>query len=185
MQLSPCVMVVANESSASSQAWKAIHNCIAGYLGLMPLFVNASTQPVVTAHSVDLGVSRQLLDTVSCLSTLTHLESVAGPLGAGRSMLHDSMQSTSSHGTTVPTWLLKQVTHSSRQALLLYLQHATDELDASTATLWFAGKQLLPKKLLSDHLGRHEKTKAVIKLQQAGQGAPVREPVRVNLNSVV
>lgn len=57
------------------------------------------------------------------------------------------------------------------------MQHANDELDPSTATLWFAGKQLLPKNQLSHHLGRHEKTKAVIKLQQAGQGAPVREAV--------
>ncbi|KAL3159966.1 hypothetical protein ABBQ38_010354 [Trebouxia sp. C0009 RCD-2024] len=67
-----------------------------------------------------------------------------------------------------------------RQALegteeLAGTSHANDELDPSTATLWFAGKQLLPKNQLSHHLGRHEKTKAVIKLQQAGQGAPVRE----------
>jgi len=57
------------------------------------------------------------------------------------------------------------------------VQHASDELDPATATLWFAGKQLLPKNQLSHHLGRHEKTKAVIKLQQAGQGAPAREAV--------
>ena len=57
------------------------------------------------------------------------------------------------------------------------MQHANDELDPATATLWFAGKQLLPKNQLSHHLGRHEKTKAVIKLQQAGQGAPAREAV--------
>lgn len=57
------------------------------------------------------------------------------------------------------------------------VQHASDELDPATATLWFAGKQLLPKNQLSHHLGRHEKTKAVIKLQQAGQGAPARETV--------
>lgn len=57
------------------------------------------------------------------------------------------------------------------------MQHASDELDPATATLWFAGKQLLPKNQLSHHLGRHEKTKAVIKLQQAGQGAPSREAV--------
>lgn len=57
------------------------------------------------------------------------------------------------------------------------MQHANDELDPATASLWFAGKQLLPKNQLSHHLGRHEKTKAVIKLQQAGQGAPAREAV--------
>ena len=57
------------------------------------------------------------------------------------------------------------------------VQHANDELDPATATLWFAGKQLLPKNQLSHHLGRHEKTKAVIKLQLTGQGAPAREAV--------
>lgn len=62
----------------------------------------------------------------------------------------------------------------------LHVQHANDELDAKTATLWFAGKQLLPKNQLSHHLGRHEKTKAVVKLQQAGQGAPGREPVSIS-----
>ena len=55
------------------------------------------------------------------------------------------------------------------------LQHAKDELDPATATLWFAGKQLLPMNQLSHHLGRHEKTKAVIRLQQAGSGAPVAD----------
>lgn len=68
------------------------------------------------------------------------------------------------------TWLNQ---HSCKRCV----QHANDELDPATATLWFAGKQLLPKNRLSHHLGRHEKTKAVIKLQQAGQGAPAREAV--------
>lgn len=57
-------------------------------------------------------------------------------------------------------------------------QYAADELPADVATLWFAGKQMAPEKKLSDYLGRHEKTKAVVKLQKKGQGAPSREPVR-------
>ncbi|KAG2433099.1 hypothetical protein HYH02_012802 [Chlamydomonas schloesseri] len=55
--------------------------------------------------------------------------------------------------------------------------YAADELPTDVATLWFAGKQMAPEKKLSDYLGRHEKTKAVVKLQKKGQGAPAREPV--------
>ncbi|GIL57388.1 hypothetical protein Vafri_12633 [Volvox africanus] len=55
--------------------------------------------------------------------------------------------------------------------------YAADDISADVATLWFAGKQMLPEKKLSDYLGRHEKTKAVVKLQKKGQGAPAREPV--------
>lgn len=78
------------------------------------------------------------------------------------------------------TWSLVQCLQQCMQQQhgVLGLQHANDELDAATASLWFAGKQLLPRNQLSHHLGRHEKTKAVIKLQQAGQGAPVREAVQ-------
>lgn len=36
---------------------------------------------------------------------------------------------------------------------------------------------MMPEKKLSEYLGRHEKTKAVVKLQKKGQGAPAREPV--------
>ena len=56
-------------------------------------------------------------------------------------------------------------------------QFATEEMDPETSTLWFAGKQMLPEKLLKDYLGRHEKTKVIVKLQKKGSGAPGREPV--------
>lgn len=61
--------------------------------------------------------------------------------------------------------------------LPVLLQYAADELPPDQATLWFAGKQMLPDKKLSEYVGRHEKTKAVVKLQKKGQGAPAREPV--------
>ncbi len=57
------------------------------------------------------------------------------------------------------------------------LQHADDDLDPERTTIWFAGKALVASKKLSDYLGRHEKTKAVVKLTRAGQGAPAREQV--------
>lgn len=55
-------------------------------------------------------------------------------------------------------------------------QYANDELDPETSTLWFAGKSMQPEKKLSDHLGRNERTKVVVKLQKKGSGAPAREP---------
>lgn len=58
------------------------------------------------------------------------------------------------------------------------LQYGYDDLDPEEATLWFAGKQLLPENALSAHLGRHESTRAVVKLTKKGQGQPAREPVR-------
>lgn len=60
------------------------------------------------------------------------------------------------------------------------VQHAHDALDPTTTTLWFAGKQLLAHNRLADHVGRNEKSRVVIKLQPAGQGAPAREPVRIS-----
>ena len=57
-------------------------------------------------------------------------------------------------------------------------QFAAEEMDPETSTLWFAGKQMLSEKLLKDYVGRHEKTKVVVKLQKKGSGAPGREPVR-------
>mmetsp|Transcript_40354 Transcript_40354/g.114237 ORF Transcript_40354/g.114237 Transcript_40354/m.114237 type:complete len:277 (-) Transcript_40354:407-1237(-) len=55
--------------------------------------------------------------------------------------------------------------------------HANDDLEPDKSQLWFAGKQMMPDKLLKDFVGRHEKTKAVVRLQKAGGGAPSREPV--------
>lgn len=45
------------------------------------------------------------------------------------------------------------------------------------ASLWFSGKEMLRSKKLCDYLGRNDKTRAVVKLQKIGQGAPGREPV--------
>ncbi|BDA43450.1 Cilia- and flagella-associated protein 298 [Coccomyxa sp. Obi] len=55
--------------------------------------------------------------------------------------------------------------------------HDGDDIDASEAELWFASKRLPVGTKLSQHVGRNEKTKAVVKLQHAGYGPPPREPV--------
>ena len=44
-------------------------------------------------------------------------------------------------------------------------------------TLWNAGKEYVRGKLLSDYIGKNEKTKIVCKFSKNGAGAPVREPL--------
>ncbi|KAG8463594.1 hypothetical protein KFE25_003867 [Diacronema lutheri] len=50
-------------------------------------------------------------------------------------------------------------------------------VDPENAATWWANKELQAGKLLSDFVGKNEKTKIVCKLQKKGSGAPQREPV--------
>lgn len=50
-----------------------------------------------------------------------------------------------------------------------------DVLDPTDSALWWAGKSLVDDKLLSEYVGKNEKTKLVTRLQTKTSGAPVRE----------
>lgn len=52
-----------------------------------------------------------------------------------------------------------------------------DVIDEATSELWAAGREFVRGQLVSDRVGRNEKTKLVAKLQKPGAGAPAREPV--------
>lgn len=52
-----------------------------------------------------------------------------------------------------------------------------DYLNEKESTLWWAGKELAPGKLLKDYIGKNEKTKIVAKINKTGQGMPAREPM--------
>ncbi|KAI9217731.1 hypothetical protein BC828DRAFT_390412 [Blastocladiella britannica] len=54
--------------------------------------------------------------------------------------------------------------------------NAKDILDADSAQVWWAGKELVRGKLLLDFVGRNDKTTIVAKLTKRGSGAPMREP---------
>ncbi|VUZ46638.1 unnamed protein product [Hymenolepis diminuta] len=53
----------------------------------------------------------------------------------------------------------------------------TEVIPFEEGTLWFSGKELLPGRLLSDYVGKNEKTKIIVKVQKKGSGAPAREAV--------
>ena len=55
--------------------------------------------------------------------------------------------------------------------------YANDPIDPTDAVIWYCGKQMDPEKKLSDHVGRNDKTKVVVKVQKKGSSAPAREPV--------
>ncbi|CAH8583514.1 unnamed protein product [Dicrocoelium dendriticum] len=56
-------------------------------------------------------------------------------------------------------------------------QASQEVIPVENATIWFSGKEMLRGKVLSDYVGRNEKTKIVAKLSKRGAGAPAREPV--------
>lgn len=56
-------------------------------------------------------------------------------------------------------------------------QASLEVIEPAKVQLWFAGRQLLEGKLLSDYLGKNEKCKVVLKIVKHGEGAPGREPV--------
>lgn len=51
----------------------------------------------------------------------------------------------------------------------------TDYLDPKNSTLWWAGKEFHPDKLLGHYSGKNEKTKLMVKISKTGTGAPARE----------
>lgn len=52
-----------------------------------------------------------------------------------------------------------------------------EEFEPDKASLWCFNKDLQREKLLSDYVGKNEKTKVVAKLQKKGASAPMREPI--------
>jgi hypothetical protein len=54
---------------------------------------------------------------------------------------------------------------------------ANQLMDAESTSLWVAGKEFQRGQLVSDRLGKNEKTKVIAKLQKKGSGPPGREPV--------
>ncbi|GIY77097.1 cilia- and flagella-associated protein 298-A [Caerostris extrusa] len=56
-------------------------------------------------------------------------------------------------------------------------QAGTEILDVDKCDLWWASKKLDNNKVLSDYVGKNEKSKIIVKLHKKGYGAPVKEPV--------
>jgi hypothetical protein len=56
-------------------------------------------------------------------------------------------------------------------------QDSLDVIPETDMSLWFSGKEMQRGKILSDYVGKNEKTKVIVKIQKKGNGAPARERV--------
>ena len=56
-------------------------------------------------------------------------------------------------------------------------QASLEVIEPAKIQLWFAGRQMLPHKKLTDYLGNNDKCKVIIKLVKTGEGQPGREPI--------
>ena len=52
-----------------------------------------------------------------------------------------------------------------------------DYFQIDKVCIWYAGREFEKGKILSDYIGKNEKTKVVVKFSKKGSGAPVREPL--------
>ncbi|KAM9201141.1 cilia- and flagella-associated protein 298 isoform 2-T2 [Dugong dugon] len=77
-----------------------------------------------------------------------------------------------------PNEKMKQVLKkTTEEAKAIISKAELSVIKESEAQLWWAAKELRRTKKLSDYVGKNEKTKIIIKIQQRGQGAPAREPI--------
>jgi hypothetical protein len=66
----------------------------------------------------------------------------------------------------LPEWDLVRAVLEDHEDLTQF-GDAKEVMDPETATLWWAAKELVRDKMVSDFLGRNEKTKIIAKLQKA------------------
>ena len=52
-------------------------------------------------------------------------------------------------------------------------QASKEVIDPTDATLWFANNEMKPENKLSEHLGKNEKTKVIVKVSTRRGGQPV------------
>eukprot|EP00803_Ostreobium_quekettii_P000039 evm.model.scf_2442.2 EVM.evm.TU.scf_2442.2 scf_2442:4773-9655(+) len=133
-----------------------------------------------TGNACDPVAAKTLLKTLDDAESLCHKNNVANRTRTNREALEEAVDNIRGgvmicYPMGLPEWdnVRQFLEHKD------YLSESpyTDDLSLEEASMWFAGKQCLPENQLSEHLGRHENTRAVIKLTKKGQGAPAREPV--------
>ena len=75
------------------------------------------------------------------------------------------------------TWEPCRVIFEDKSDILKRNEPNQDYFQFDTTCLWYAGKELERGKLLSDYIGKNEKTKIIVKFSKKGSGAPMREPL--------
>ncbi|GAX83567.1 hypothetical protein CEUSTIGMA_g10992.t1 [Chlamydomonas eustigma] len=134
-----------------------------------------------TGNACSPDVSKVLIKTLEEATAVAHKDQVTKKVVLTEAMLKDAIDNIRGavmicYPMGLPEWDLVRENLEDKEDLS-GTSFAAEEMDPETSTLWFAGKQMLSEKSLKDYLGRHEKTKVIVKLQKKGAGAPGREPV--------
>lgn len=134
-----------------------------------------------TGNACDPKVSKVLLKTLEDAEATAHKNQVEKKMCLTKKMLEDALDEVRGavmicYPMGLPEWDPVRCALENNEDLS-GTSYANDDLEVEKAQLWFAGKQMLPEKQLKDHVGRHEKSKVVVRLQKSGGGAPSREPV--------
>jgi len=134
-----------------------------------------------TGNRCDPNVAKVLMKTLENAETLASKDQADNKVVLSKTMLMDAMDEIRGavmicYPMGLPEWDPVRGSLENCEDLS-GTNYADDDMEADKSQLWFAGKQMIPEKILKDFVGRHEKTKAVVRLQKAGGGAPQREPV--------
>jgi len=133
-----------------------------------------------TGNACSPDVAKVLLKSLDEAAAVAHKDQASKKVILNKTMLQDAVDTVRGavmicYPMGLPEWDLVRMLLEDKEGDV-GAQYGHEQLEADSSTLWFAGKQMMPEKKLSDYLGRHEKTKAVVKLQKKGSGAPAREP---------
>lgn len=135
-----------------------------------------------TGFVLDMEITQKMLDTAAQAKKVIHVDQIQNKVYLTEEMLREQidnirgiimMSYPTYHG--LGEWEPVRVLLEDKEEF--FEQHNTDDLDPDTASMWFAGKELVNGKTLGDYTRNNEKTKIVLKIQGKGQGPPVREPL--------
>lgn len=131
----------------------------------------------------DEAMVEEMLEIAAGAKKAVHIENVASKVSMNLEMLNEQVELF--RGMTMKAYPAFHGLGSWEPVLLLlenkedfdHNMHGSDDLDLEKAQLWWAGKELVSPKLLSDYIGKNEKSKIIVKIQHKGSGAPTREPL--------
>tara|TARA_B100000609_G_C17161529_1_gene406448 strand:- start:270 stop:1043 length:774 start_codon:yes stop_codon:yes gene_type:complete len=132
-----------------------------------------------TGDACDPNVAKVLTKTLEEAAAMIHKSQVQAKVYMTRKALEDKIDEVRGaimicYPAGLPEWdLMRHCVEGTEE--LGGTQWSKDLLEPANTALWFSGKQMLPANKLKDHVGRHERTKIVGKIQKKGGQAPARE----------
>lgn len=127
-----------------------------------------------TGEACDIDVTRTLRKTLAEAEACASKEQVMHKVMISPNLLKEALQNV--RGAVMMCYPMGLPDYDPVHQLLNGTFKDGDLMDPDLAQMWWAGKELMREKKLSDHVGKNEKTKVIAKLQTRGRAPPPREP---------